>query len=39
MEDERRDPKRRRPEREGFAIDHEEGERWRRFNVLKTRRK
>jgi hypothetical protein len=32
-EDESRDPKYRRPEPAGFAIDHAEGERWRRFNL------
>jgi hypothetical protein len=36
-EDLSRDPKYRRPEPEGFALDHEEGERWRRFKLQKTR--
>jgi hypothetical protein len=39
MADDSRHPMHRHPESAGFAIDHEVGERWRRFNLLKTKRK
>jgi hypothetical protein len=39
LEDAKRRPEHRRPEKFGFEIDHAEGERWRRFNLLKTRGK